>query len=178
MTRSRALKKLELTPATNGGQEGWVAADWRRADGSKGRVFVRLHPNRAASRYYIVRMQIDEPTAALLRDVPQARIEAAANADPEIRAWMERGLTEPLATIEQRIRARRVRLKRPAKHRLDDDFYERVAAAYRDAVAHGLPPAKTLAEDSDTPPGTVNRWIAKAREDGHLPKGQRGKVTA
>ena len=53
-----------------------------------------------------------------------------------------------------------------------------MAFAYREAVEAGLPPSKTLAEDADTPPGTVNRWIAQARERGFLPPAERGKVSA
>jgi hypothetical protein len=74
--------------------------------------------------------------------------------------------------------AKRPRLERPAARRLDAAFYERVATAYRAAVRHGLPPAKTLAEDADTPQGTVNRWIAEARHLDYLPKAEPGKVTA
>ncbi len=113
---------------------------------------------------------MDLPTNALLRDVPLARIEAAANADERIRRWVADGV---------RAKAQpRQKLKRPASRRLDEQFYGEVAVAYIDAVVYGLSPAKTLAEDSDTPQGTVNRWIAKARELGHLPPAEPGKVSA
>jgi hypothetical protein len=36
----------------------------------------------------------------------------------------------------------------------------------------------TLAADSDTPPGTVDRWIAEARRRGYLPLGEPGKMSA
>jgi hypothetical protein len=39
-------------------------------------------------------------------------------------------------------------------------------------------PGKTLAEDTGTPQGTVNRWIAGARVRGYLPPGEPGKVSA
>jgi hypothetical protein len=69
-------------------------------------------------------------------------------------------------------------LKRPKNRRLDDDFYRQVAETYRAAVNHGLNPAKTLAEDSDTPQATVNRWIAKARQvEGGLSETSPGKVS-
>jgi hypothetical protein len=76
-----------------------------------------------------------------------------------------------------RLSWRRHRLKRPRGRQLDDAFYAQVATAYLGAVAHGLPPAKTIAEDSDTPQGTVNRWIATAREKGMLRETTPGKVS-
>jgi hypothetical protein len=75
-------------------------------------------------------------------------------------------------------KAPRPELERPPRSQLDDDFYRRVALAYRRAIAAGLPPSKTLAEVSETPPGTVNRWIAEARKRGHLPTAERGRVSA
>jgi hypothetical protein len=176
MTRTRSLTHLELIRVQISGQPG-VEAVWRRADGSKGRVVVQFRP-RTPERWYIAWLHVILPTAALLRDVPLSRIEHAANADPKIRAWIEQGFDE--ATIERMRRdaAKRPRLERPAARRLDAAFYERVATAYRAAVRHGLPPAKTLAEDADTPQGTVNRWIAEARHLDYLPKAEPGKVTA
>jgi hypothetical protein len=107
---------------------------------------------------------------------------AAANADPEIREWMQKTPPEDpqKAELRQRLiaRRRRPKLKRPAKRRpLPDQFFEDVAAAYQGAASAGLPPAKTLAEDSDTPQGTVNRWIGEARDRGYLPRGPAGTVT-
>lgn len=177
MTRERTLTKLELTPAYVSGRPGWVDARWERSDGSDGSACAQFRLKKA-ERWYIARLWIDVPTAALLRDVPLARIEAAANADPKIRKWIEDGAPEEVIERSRRAIAKRPRLERPALRRLDDDFYKRVAAAYTGAVAHGLRPAKTLAAESDTPAGTVNRWIAEARSCGYLPPGEPGKVTA
>ena len=47
-----------------------------------------------------------------------------------------------------------------------------MAWAYREAAARGENPGKTLARDSETPQGTVNRWIAKARKLKYLPPGE------
>ena len=111
--------------------------------------------------------------------MPLARIANAANADPEIRVGLDRSVPADVVERRERDREERPRLKRPTSRRLDDDFYRQVAEAYRAAAAHGLQPAKTLAADSDTPQGTVNRWIAKAREvDGGLSGTTPGKVTA
>ncbi len=179
MTRERALTQLELDKATVSGQRGWVHARWERSDGSGGAVYAAFRP-KDANTWYISDLLVSIPTAALLRDVPLARIATAANADPTIRRWIEENAAPDLKEAVRRARARpRPRLKRPAGRRLDDDFYREVAEAYRAAVAHGLQPAKTLAEDSDTPLGTVNRWIARARRDepGFLPPATPGKVS-
>jgi hypothetical protein len=175
--RERTLTKLELIPAIVSGHEGWVEARWERSDGSKGNATAAFR-RESADRWFISELLVTVPTSELLRDVPLARIKAAMNADSRIREWVERS-AEPLDIDAQgRPIWRRDRLKRPAERLLDDAFYARVATAYIGAVAHGLPPAKTLAADSDTPAGTVNRWIAKARACGFLPPGEPGKVTA
>jgi hypothetical protein len=170
MTKERALTELELIPAIVGVDHDWVEARWKRADGSAGRVTARFR-RKTEHRWYIARLQVDLPTGELLRDVPLARIEAAANASARIRTWLAEG-------VKRRQPPDRWKLERPPKRRLEDGFYLNVAAAYIDAVERGLPPAKTLAADSDTPPGTVNRWISEARRRGHLPPAEPGKVSA
>jgi hypothetical protein len=176
MTRERTLSELALVPALVGGQRGYVEASWKRTDGSAGSAIAYFRP-KAAERWYISELLVHVPTTELLRDVPLARIEAAANADPKIREWIEDAAPPETVKRVRQAAAKRPRLARPSKRRLDDAFYEQVAAAYKGAVANGLHPAKTLAIDSETPPGTVNRWIAEARDRDYLPKGQRGKVT-
>jgi hypothetical protein len=176
--RERQLVDLELVRATVAGDRGWVQARWKRSDGTEGRVTARFRP-RTRTRWYIAQLQIDAPTSSLLRDVPLARIEDAVNADPVIRKWVEDGSPAAIKAAVQRARTpRRHRLKRPASRRLDGDFFKNVGEAYREAVAHGLRPAKTLAEDSNTSQGTVSRWIAEARKRGHLPAAKPGKVSA
>jgi hypothetical protein len=168
MTRERAITRLDLIPATVSGRKGWVDARWRRADGSHGSAIAQFR-RKTAERFYIAQLLVGVPTVALLRDVPLARIAAAANADPKIRAWIEQGEPEETIRRARRVAAKRPRLERPPKRRpLPDSFFEAVGVAYTAAVAAGLPPAKTLAEESGTPPGTVNRWIATARGKGYL----------
>jgi hypothetical protein len=176
MTKERSITKLELLPTSSGSRGGWVTARWERADGSRGSVaaWFRL---KTAERWYIARLLVDVPTIALLRDVPLARIEQAVNADPEIREWIEAGTDEETLHAARRAASKRPRLVRPTG-RLDDDFYRHVAAAYRGAVAHGLQPAKTLADESDSPQGSVNRWIGEARRRGYLPATSAGKARA
>lgn len=169
MTKKRALTQLELIPAVNAGERDWVEARWRRADGSGGSVFVQLR-RKTEHDWYVARLQVAAPTGELLRDIPLARIEAAANASESIRRYVAEGVKAKAPPREK--------LERPAGHRLDEQFYGKVAVAYIDAVTYGLQPAKTLAEDSDTPQGTVNRWIARARELGYLPQTTPGKARA
>jgi hypothetical protein len=179
MTRERTITKLELVPAIVSGQRGWVHARWERSDGSKGAAEAYFRP-RTATRWYIARLQITTPTAQALQDVPLARITTAVNADPKIHEWIEQATDEQTVKRMRRAAPKRVVLKEPASRQaLDDAFYRRVADAYRSAVAHGLPPAKTLAADSERPISTVNRWIAAARapERGHLPPAEPGKVS-
>jgi hypothetical protein len=161
--------KLELLPAHVSGQPGWVQARWERSDGAKGSAFAGFRL-KSPDRWYVATLIVHTPTARLLRDVPVARIDVAANADPKIREWIEASNAE-LATEARRMWARRThKLRRPPGHRLDDAFFERVAAAYQEALMFGQQPAKTLAADSDTPLGTVNRWIREAKERGAFEK--------
>jgi hypothetical protein len=108
------------------------------------------------------------------------------NADTNARAWigMKHADDTPVdldvyfstAAQIRGERFQRFRLERPAKRRLDDDFYISVARAYADAVFAGLNPRKTLALDSDTPADTVARWIREARRRRHLSPGEPGKA--
>jgi hypothetical protein len=179
--RGRELTDLHLLKAYVSGAPGWLNARWRRADGSEGDVFVQCR-RKTAKRWYIATLVVSIPTGELLRDVPLARIEQAINANPDIREWIEQpGLPKPRppkVVSGGLISAERQKLARPTARQLSDDFYRDVALAYRSALAHGLHPAKTLAIDSGAPQGTVNRWIAEARERGELPETTRGKARA
>lgn len=120
--------------------------------------------------------------------MPLSRIENAVHANAIVRYELEQHLGESLsideldkffeygARIEQGM-SPRYQLSRPATRRLSDDFYVSVAKAYTDAVAFGLNPRKTLAEDADTPADTVARWIMKARKKGYLSPGEAGKAS-
>lgn len=181
MTRNRAITKLELRQVHVLDQPGWVEARWYRADESEGSVAVSFRPRFKGARWEIRNMLIVDPTNAELRDIPQARIEVAANADPKICEWLEQSAGEQdrkLMKFARRWVGSRLKLRRPPKGGLTDHFYEfQVAEAYLQAARMGLNPAKTLAEDSGVPQGTVNRWIAEARKRGYLARGPAGKVT-
>jgi hypothetical protein len=105
----------------------------------------------------------------LLADVPLHRIERAVTASEVFR----QGLLDEIdavvpgdldAAFRHAYRdAPRKKLERPAGRELDDDFLRSVAIAYRQAVAAGRPPLKTMAHDAGIPQGTIARWVAKAR---------------
>jgi len=65
-------------------------------------------------------------------------------------------------------------LGRPSSPASLDQFYQRVANAYLSASCATSRPAVVLAEENDTPVGTVHRWVREARRRGHLPPGRRG----
>jgi hypothetical protein len=188
------------------GPGGWVRASWRRGKQSaEHSAYLRFDPRLALSRagrsvklvkrtartrgqrWPVVELRLGgHVNAELLREIPVHRIEVVVlmskGLRPTLEEWLERevpaNLDEAFAASYREVP--RLKLKRPAGRRLDDDFYREVAFAYRDAVERGLNPGKTLAEDSGVPRGTVNRWIAKARspELSYLPPGEPGKVTA
>ena len=143
-------------PSGSAGREGWVHTRWNRRDGSSGQTNVYLCLA-AAERCAIYSIELPSPTTALLRDIPLARIEAAANADPIIREWAGLAIGPEWAKAATAQAAKRRKLRVPKKPQLDDAHYQLVAEAYRGAVANGLPPAKTLADESGRPQGTVNR---------------------
>ncbi len=182
MAKARAVTQLELIPVHVMGEAGWLRVSWKRADGSRDDVVVKCRLDARTGRWRVSALLALQPTSRSLREVPLARIEDAINAaGAEIKEWLEQSVDRDILELADkfaRVRAKRHRLKRPAKRQLNDIFFERVAMAYRDAVFAGLPPAKTLADDSGTPQGTVNRWISIAREKGMLPEAEPGRVSA
>ncbi len=177
MTRDRAITKVELRQVYVLDKPGWVEAHWHRADESEGSACVSFSLSHRGARWEISSLFVITPTTAALRDIPLARIETAANADPRIQEWLEQSTDEKWVKLVQRWVGGRQKLKRP-KGRLTDFFYEHhVAESYRQAARVGLNPSKTLADDSGVPQGTVNRWIAEARKRGYLAPGSVGKVT-
>lgn len=57
-----------------------------------------------------------------------------------------------------------------------EEFYARVADAYREFAPQVRYPAIKMAEEADVPVTTVHRWIREARRRGKLPAGRKGKV--
>lgn len=175
MNNRRSITSIELRPTSPVDTKcSWLDASWERADGTEGAAVVGLRRKKAES-WHIARV-LTEP--ALLRDVPVARIEAAVNADTTVRAALDAGDPTGIRHDARRAARQRPKLVRLGRSELDDDFFRLVADAYRGAVANGLHPGKTLADESDTPQGTVNRWIAEARRRGYLGPARPGKVSA
>jgi hypothetical protein len=186
MTRSLTHLHIETGPG------GWLKAFWRRgADEPENVIYCRFRaPKTKRQGWALIGLQASQhsrPTrwlsSELLDDVPRHRIELAVVASDVFRDGLLEAIDDDVPSDLDAAFARayhtapRPKLERPRRSELDDAFYRRVALAYRRAVAAGLPPSKTLAEDAETPPGTVNRWIAEARKRGHLPKTERGKVS-
>jgi hypothetical protein len=67
-------------------------------------------------------------------------------------------------------------IRRPKRGQVvNDEFYERVAVTYRQAVAAGRKdPTKAVAETHYGSPSSAGRWVMKARELGYLGKTARG----
>jgi hypothetical protein len=170
------------------GESGWARVHWHPGRDDELVADVRFTVEEPALTLRAIELRISEPSLRRHREFPLSRVENAVNADANVRAeiGMKHAKNAPadldayFATKAQ-IRSERLeprhRLERPARRRLDDDFYAAVARAYAGAVAEGLNPRKTLADDSGTPADTVARWIAEARKRGHLSAGEPGKAS-
>jgi hypothetical protein len=184
MTKQLTHLHLEAGPG------GWVKAFWRREAGSDSAIFVRFRgPQKKGERWTIIGLQVPKGLhlhTALLDDVPRHQIELAANASEVIRDGLRTEIDEPTpvdldGAFKRAYReAERPILVRPPRNQIDDAFLRQVSFAYRQAIAAGLPPLKTMADDSGIPQGTIARWVAKAREPerGFLPPAEPGKVSA
>jgi len=173
------------------GDGGWLKAYWRYgADAPENTVFCRFRrPRTKRQGWALIGLQAskhsDPPwlSSGLLDEIPRLRIELAVQASEVFKDGLLEGYdadqpTDLDAAFKRAYRKSALpELERPPRSGLNDDFFRRVALAYRQAVTAGRPPTKTLAAISDTPPGTVNRWIAEARARGFLPQASRGKVT-
>jgi hypothetical protein len=166
-----------------GGPGRWVEAFWRREGGKERSAFLRWEYDANADWWKPVELRVNNPTRRGLAEIPLFVIEQAVNAAEVILDMLanpgDEAPTNLRAAFAERRNAARKRrpLRRPSTRALSDDFYRDVAAAYRDAIVRGLPPGKTIAEDTGAPTGTVNRWIAKAREKEYLPPSEPGKVS-
>lgn len=132
-------------------------------------------------------------TAALVREVPLARLEAAANRrlarlprpepgdfpflnqDDATRAphFADDWATRPSG--DRRSRGPSLRLRIPSDRRKPDEFYEQVAERFLWLTERGRKPAVELAAaNPDVPVTTVHRWVKEARRRGILPAARRG----
>lgn len=172
--------ELTLKP----GPGGWVMAH----DSRSGIAFV--HFRRESERWARGPIFLPgEMTPELLRVVPLRRIELAVSASHSISSALVQRLEEespPLgssdfyAAFSGYMTSEPIKLERPKTHRLDDDWYRRVADAYRQAVERGLNPRAAIADAAGVSRDVAGRWIAEARKPsrGFLPKTKPGMVTA
>ena len=178
--------------------DGWISLPGQ--DGADG-VHVRLR-NRdghlAITDLYIHGFEI---TPEIVRGISVSRLQAAFNlalgaslsADPPRVPRISRGLTLQLlgaddeapepSLSELRGRAHRKapetdtqerpRLTRPAGD-APEEFYPRVADAYREYAPRTRAPAKEMAAEAGVPVTTAHRWIREARRRGFLPPARKG----
>jgi hypothetical protein len=66
-------------------------------------------------------------------------------------------------------------LARP-QGRIDDEFLVELAVMYRWLTGRHQAPAPAIAEQTGAPVRTVHRWVAMARERGHLATARRGRA--
>jgi hypothetical protein len=173
------------------GPAGWLKARWRRPEAPFEQViFVRFRaPVGERGGWLIDRLAPSRESrgrlAGVVADAPLYRIEEAVNASEVFREGLLAELNDPepddldKAHLSAYRRMPQPMLKRPPRNKLDDAFYREVATAYRKAVAAGLPPGETMAKNSGIPRGTINRWIAEARDPsrGYLPPAEPGMVS-
>jgi hypothetical protein len=175
------------------GPGAWLKAFWRRnAEDTDNVIFCRFRPPKTKGQAWaLVGLHASKDSnppwlsSDLLEDVPRHRIELAIQASEVFQDGLLKDkdvVVDPNdldREFQRRYReAAPMRLERPARNELDDDFFRKVAMTYRWAVAAGRAPLDAMAADSDIPRGTVARWVATARERGFLPPAQPGKVSA
>lgn len=165
------------------GEAGWVRIeDPSHFDGT---VYLRVSGDGRVREMFLDSDR--DITPAQIRQLPLSRYRAVALERPDILAGMlgapDPGVASTVASLfadarhgQPPRRRQRKRLAAPAG-RLDDDFLRSVADAYRAAVAEGLKPNKTLADDiGHTTTRTVERWVYLARKAGHLPPTRQGEA--
>ena len=143
-----------------------------------------------AGRLHVRTMHVNATlpvTAAILRQIPIGRLEAAINARPPLRelAVESAGKADQAPAAPQRSSAgdpipiaadpSRGPLTRPDGTD-PEEFYSRVAQAYLDLVAHTNRPAVEIADEANVPVATARRWIHEARRRGALPHGHQGRA--
>jgi hypothetical protein len=178
------------------GRDGWAAYYHEDVDE---RVAVRLADS--SGRFTVVEVRVlyeRGVTGRTMRQLPLARIEAAAN-DPSQRSKIGDAIEEGSPVIDwetadsplqspafrdpwrvaqrqsRRFRRDTTRIKVPKTKRKPDRFYETVAIAFTAKVRQGSrTPAGDLAKQVRVPRTTIHRWVKEARRRGLMPKAGRG----
>lgn len=167
------------------GRGGWVSVD---GIGLPGLLYLRIGRDGAPYAMYVAGSA--PLTAKQLRTLPLTRITSVVNSRPDL--LLAGGISADPAelrlpdlgkTFEQVVPRRRkgpgadttARLSPPTAG-LDDAFLQNVARAYIAAVARGERPNKSLAEQTQTPVRTVERWVYLARKSHFLASTKTGAV--
>src|SRR5688500_3860547 len=127
------------------------------------KVRVRHDPD---GRVRLAVVQVDSPSAEVLRSIPVGRIEAAANAELHATAS---ATSRPQARIAAALRSNAVQ-------GYPDAFYDAVARTYRHLATTSSRPVGDIAEANDVPLSTAQRWVKEARRRGLLAPGHPGKA--
>lgn len=123
-----------------------------------------------------------EITPEVMRRISMSRIQAAINLIGGL-PLDEKGTEPSLAELRQRagrVQRRAVNAKRPCLTRPTgedpEEFYARVAEAYREYAPRTRAPAREIAVEAGVPVTTAHRWIGEARRRGLLPLGRKGRA--
>ncbi|WP_100501944.1 hypothetical protein [Geodermatophilus chilensis] len=157
-----------------------------------GEVFVRLDDQGHVVEVFITK-QGGEITPTDLRRLPLTRIRAQAASRPDLWLAVRQDPSLGADLYQEAIKAFPFRWIEHAKEQqqeapafelspssadegLTDQFLEDVARAYQSATSRGLRPNVALAEQTQVPKRTVEKWVYLARKKGLLPATRPGRV--
>jgi hypothetical protein len=182
-------------------EDGWILWNRSRPGTTDGlMVYAQLYADNPGERGHIGHMVImgRDLSSDAVRNIPVGRLETLANTNPDFKPhvpgvddsgkmWQAVRAVQIEANRQLLNKARRkasrepepsqprTPLERPDRSN-PDEFYSRVADAYREVVKDTSKPAVVLAKEADVPVGTVHRWILEARRRGFLPTARQGRV--
>jgi hypothetical protein len=169
------------------GPGGWLQVVFRPEDGSAERLYVRLWRD-GDGHWHPQGTLYGGVTPEALPKIPLRRILLAVAASQSLRdklaARLDDSAPEPgetnefLSAFDGFVVPEPVKIKRPAGRSLSDEFYARVAEAYRAALENGLGPRTTISESAGVSNEVAGRWVRQARKRGFLPETEPGKVSA
>lgn len=151
---------------------------------------VQIRPDGTTRRQMVRLMVIGEVTSDNIRAIP-LRLLSVANPDnyptwssPEVDVQPPEDVPAPPQSGEvaeawrarQPVRLPRVRIGPRDKGESVEDFYRRVADAYRTLASDDGKPTTALANVAGVNKNTAARWVHEARRRGYLEPTTRGKV--